>query len=99
MVRMLKPALRTIDTRTARPPEKKVILSYSRLSIEPGAPRSSGYRCGAIEDGKSCTVSAPAHLFADHIVATMLTSQLAEHKLHVAETYITRWAFESSGTR
>lgn len=70
MVRMLKPALRTLDTRTARPPEKRAdpeLLTPEHRAWRAEVLRRAGYRCEAVDDGRRCRVSAPSRLFADHI--------------------------------
>jgi hypothetical protein len=70
MVRMLKPALRTLDTRAARPPLKKAdaeLLTAEHSAWRASVLRRANYRCEAIDDGRRCTVSAPSRLFADHI--------------------------------
>lgn len=70
-MKMLRPVIRTRDSRAVRPPAKEVDEHYRsaghqawrRIVLE-----RAGFRCEAIEAGKRCDKAAPAHtLFADHI--------------------------------
>lgn len=74
MVRTLKPALQTMDTRTVRSPEKRADPFY--LTPEYRAWRAkviakAGRRCEDVDQatGQRCTKAEPKHrMFADHIV-------------------------------
>lgn len=71
MVRMLKPAPRTLDIRTARPPEKRadpeLLTTPEHRAWRATVLCRAGNRCEAVDDGRRCHVSAPSRLFADHI--------------------------------
>jgi hypothetical protein len=71
MVRMIQSKVRRIDTRTAKPPPKKAdaeLLTPEHRAWRAAVLRLAGHRCQAIEQGKRCTVAAPARLFADRII-------------------------------
>jgi hypothetical protein len=67
---MLKPALRTLDTRTAKPSPKRAdpeLLTPEHRAWRAEVLRRAGYRCEWIEDGRRCPVAAPKRLIADHV--------------------------------
>lgn len=62
---------RQVDLRSANPIAKRAdpeLLTPEHRAWRQHVLRAAGYRCQAIEDGKRCHVSAPARLFADHII-------------------------------
>lgn len=70
-VPIMKSRVPTMDTRTAKPPNKQVDQElkgseYERWRFE--VVKRAGYRCEAVENGVRCHVEAPSRLFADHIV-------------------------------
>ena len=70
MVQMLKPKIATLDLRIAKPAAKRVdpeLSTAEHRAWRAEVLRRAGYRCEQIEDGKRCTVHAPARMFADHI--------------------------------
>lgn len=70
-LKTMKPSIRTIDTRTVKPPSKRAdaeLMTPGHRAWRHEVLRRAGYRCEAIDNGKRCTVAAPARLFADHIV-------------------------------
>lgn len=69
-VSCIRTTIKTIDTRTVRPPAKKAdaeLLTTAHRQWAEAVKRRAGYRCEAIEGGARCGVQAPARLFADHI--------------------------------
>ncbi|RLP22253.1 HNH endonuclease [Mesorhizobium sp. YM1C-6-2] len=71
MVRMIQPKVRRMEARTARPAPKQAdpeLLTPEHRTWRANVLRLAGHRCQATDKGKRCTVSAPARLFADHIV-------------------------------
>ncbi len=63
--------IRTIDTRTVRPPAKAAdpeLLSPEHRRWAADVKKRAGYQCQAVVDGRRCEVRAPARLFADHII-------------------------------
>ncbi|TGT72921.1 HNH endonuclease [bacterium M00.F.Ca.ET.159.01.1.1] len=71
MAKLIKPGLRTVDLRTARPIEKKAdpeLLTAEHRAWRDRVLQRAGYRCQAVEDGRRCAVSYPSRLFADHII-------------------------------
>ncbi|TJV51144.1 MAG: HNH endonuclease [Mesorhizobium sp.] len=71
MAKQIRPGLRTVDLRTARPIEKKAdpeLLTPEHRAWRELVLQRAAYRCEWIEDGRRCTKSAPQHrLIADHI--------------------------------
>lgn len=70
-VRCVRTTIKTIDTRTVRPPAKKAdaeLLTAAHRQWAEAVKRRAGYRCEAIECGVRCGVQAPSRLFADHII-------------------------------
>lgn len=71
MIKMLRPKLRTLDTRTVRPPAKKAdaeLLTAEHRAWRAFIIERAGHRCEATNtSGSRCEVKAPARLFADHI--------------------------------
>ncbi|MCA0032739.1 HNH endonuclease signature motif containing protein [Mesorhizobium sp. B263B2A] len=71
MVKQIGQPHRQVDLRSAKPIAKKAdaeLLTPEHRAWRTAVLQRAGYRCQAIEDGKRCHVSAPARLFADHIV-------------------------------
>lgn len=71
MAKLIKPGLRTVDLRAARPIEKKAdaeLLTPEHRAWRNQVLQRAGFRCEAIDDGRRCDVVAPARLFADHII-------------------------------
>lgn len=69
-LKTMRPSLRTIDTRTVKPPAKRAdpeLLTAEHKLWREQVLRNAGYRCEHVEGGRRCEVSAPARLFADHI--------------------------------
>lgn len=70
MIKMLRPKLRTLDTRTVRPLAKKAdaeLLTSEHKAWREIVIQRAGHRCESIDNGRRCEVRAPARLFADHI--------------------------------
>ncbi len=70
MARQLRPTVRRLDIRTAKPALKKAdagLLTPEHRAWRTEVLRRSGYRCEAVDDGHRCQVAAPSRLFADHI--------------------------------
>jgi 5-methylcytosine-specific restriction protein A len=70
-LKTMQPSLKTMDTRTVMPPPKRAdaeLLTADHRAWREAVLRRAGYRCEAVENGLRCKVSAPARLFADHIV-------------------------------
>lgn len=70
-VRCIRTTIKTIDTRTVKPPAKKAdaeLLTTAHRQWAEAVKRRAGYRCEAIEGGARCGVQAPSRLFADHII-------------------------------
>jgi len=70
MVRLLRPQVRTLDIRTARPAVKKAdpeLLTPEHRTWRAAVLARAGYRCEWTEDGKRCLTAAPLRLIADHI--------------------------------
>ncbi|TIU02321.1 MAG: HNH endonuclease [Mesorhizobium sp.] len=70
MAKLIKPGLRTVDLRAARPIEKKAdpeLLTAEHRAWRGRVLQRAGYRCQAVDDGRRCDVASPARLFADHI--------------------------------
>lgn len=67
-VAMLRPALKVLDTRIAKPPPKTTDPIYSRLSIGAGARPSSSAPVAAARIRSARTRRVGMTLFADHIV-------------------------------
>ncbi|HVI30451.1 HNH endonuclease signature motif containing protein [Hansschlegelia sp.] len=70
-LKTIGPRLRTIDTRTVKPPPKVADAElqtpeHRAWAIE--VKRRAGWRCEWVEKGERCKVAAPGRLFADHIV-------------------------------
>ena len=65
-----QPRLRTIDTRTVKPPPNSADAELQTPEHKAWAlqvKRRAGWRCEWIDNGQRCAVAAPARLFADHI--------------------------------
>ncbi|RVD44881.1 HNH endonuclease [Mesorhizobium sp. M4A.F.Ca.ET.020.02.1.1] len=70
MAKQIRPGIRTLDLRTARPIEKKAdpeLLTPEHRAWRDRVLQRAGYRCQAVDDGRRCAVSYPSRLFADHI--------------------------------
>jgi len=71
MVRQIGQQHRQVDLRAAQPIAKKAdaeLLTPEHRAWRQQVLRRAGYRCEAVVTGGRCRVSAPARLFADHIV-------------------------------
>ncbi|GBD48086.1 HNH endonuclease signature motif containing protein [Methylopila sp. Yamaguchi] len=70
-LKTIAPRLRTIDTRTCKPPPKRAdaeLLTPEHRAWAQEVKRRAGYRCEWVENGVRCDRASPAHrLFADHI--------------------------------
>jgi hypothetical protein len=63
--------LRTVDTRTCKPPPKAAdpqLLTPEHKAWALAVKRRAGWRCEVIENGVRCAHAAPHRMFADHIV-------------------------------
>jgi 5-methylcytosine-specific restriction enzyme A len=71
-LRTLSPLVRTLDTRTTRPPPKQKDLVYTTpefLLWRKQVMARAGGRCEAVDNGHRCSNTRPDHrLYADHIV-------------------------------
>jgi 5-methylcytosine-specific restriction enzyme A len=71
-VRQLPPLVRPIDTRTVRPPARKIDPIYSTPEFQAWRAKvveRAGYRCEAIDNGHRCSRAVPEHrMYADHII-------------------------------
>jgi 5-methylcytosine-specific restriction enzyme A len=68
---MISSGIRTLDTRTAKPPPKRAdpeLLTDAHKGWAREVKRRAGWQCEWVEAGKRCEVRYPARLFADHIV-------------------------------
>lgn len=70
-LKMMRPALRTMDTRTVKPLQKRAdpeLLTPEHRAWAAEVIHRAGYQCEAIEEGLRCRVTSPARLFADHVI-------------------------------
>lgn len=70
MAKTIRPSIRSIDMRAARPMEKRAdpeLLTPEHRAWRDEVLRRAGHRCEAVQDGHRCTVASPSRLFADHI--------------------------------
>jgi 5-methylcytosine-specific restriction enzyme A len=71
-MRMLRPAVRVVDTRTVKRPDKPLDPFYNTpgfIAFRAEVIGRAGRRCEAIERGVRCTKAWPTHrVYADHIV-------------------------------
>ncbi len=70
-MKTIRAAIRSIDTRVARPLAKKAdaeLLTPEHRQWRAAVLARANYRCEAVDNGKRCDVASPARLFADHIV-------------------------------
>jgi 5-methylcytosine-specific restriction protein A len=73
VIKVMKPKLSTMDTRTVRPPPKKVdeeLRDPQHLKWRARVLARADYRCEFVDPatGKRCEVRSPETLFADHII-------------------------------
>lgn len=69
-VRCIRTTIKTIDTRTVKPPAKTAdaeLLTPEHRQWAEAIKRRAGYQCEATDNGIRCNVKAPARLFSDHI--------------------------------
>jgi 5-methylcytosine-specific restriction protein A len=71
-LKTLQPKIKTLDTRTVKPPEKTADKYYATPEHQAWRKKvlyRAGWRCEWNEDGKRCEKRAPTHrMIADHIV-------------------------------
>lgn len=63
--------LKPVDLRTVRPAPKRAdpeLGTEAHRQWAEAVKARAGYRCEAVDHGQRCTVTAPARLFADHII-------------------------------
>lgn len=72
MVKMLRPRLSSMDTRTVRPPPKKAdaeLQTVEHMNWRAAVLRKADRRCEVVENGVRCPKAEPDHrMFADHII-------------------------------
>lgn len=71
MIRMIRPAVRPLDTRTVRMPAKTAdaeLLTPEHKAFRLAVMERAGWQCEWVEAGRRCAVRAPTRLFADHRV-------------------------------
>lgn len=71
MVKQIGQQHRQVDLRSAQPIAKRAdpeLLTPEHRAWRTAVLQRAGYRCEAVVTGGRCRVSAPARLFADHIV-------------------------------
>jgi 5-methylcytosine-specific restriction enzyme A len=71
-LRTLAPLVRTLNTRTTKPPPKRKDAIYDTPDFRAWRAKvveRAAYRCEAIDNGQRCTKAQPQHrMYADHIV-------------------------------
>jgi 5-methylcytosine-specific restriction enzyme A len=71
-LRRLTPVIRTVDTRTTRPPQKRNLAIYVTPQFRAWRAQvvaRAGNRCEYVEDWQRCSRAHPTHrMYADHIV-------------------------------
>ncbi|TPL40678.1 HNH endonuclease signature motif containing protein [Mesorhizobium sp. B2-4-6] len=71
MAKIIKPGLRSVDLRAARPIEKRAdpeLLTAEHRAWRDLVLQRAVYQCEAVDNGRRCSVRFPSRLFADHII-------------------------------